>query len=234
MIRMTDVRKVYRSGLIETDALSGVSVHVEKGEFLALMGPSGSGTTTFLNVAGLLDTFEGGEYLLDGARVAGLDDDAQSALRNKKIGFIFQSFNLVPDLDVFDNIDVPLRYRRLPAAERRRRIETVLERVGLTARRHHLPAQLSGGQQQRVGIARAIVGEPELLLCDEPTGNLDSITARQIMDLLETLNRGGTTVVMVTHDRELAARAHRILHVLDGRIIDPRSPRALRASRVAP
>jgi len=233
MIRMTDVRKVYRTGLIETDALSGVSIHVEKGEFLALMGPSGSGKTTFLNVAGLLDSFEGGEYLLDSHPVAGLDDRTLSAIRNRKIGFIFQSFNLVPDLDVFDNIDVPLRYRRLPAAERRRRIDGVLETVGLTARRHHLPSQLSGGQQQRVGIARAIVGAPELLLCDEPTGNLDSLTARQIMDLLETLNRAGTTVVMVTHDRELAARAHRTLHVLDGRIIDPRSPRALR-SRVAP
>jgi putative ABC transport system ATP-binding protein len=229
MIRMTDVKKVYRTGLIETDALSGISVHVEKGEFLALMGPSGSGKTTFLNVAGLLDTFDGGTYLLDGAPVTGLSDRQLSALRNQKVGFIFQSFNLVPDLDVFDNIDVPLRYRRLGPGDRRQRIDAVLERVGLNARRHHLPSQLSGGQQQRVGIARALVGAPDLLLCDEPTGNLDSITARQIMDLLEAVNRAGTTVVMVTHDRELAARAHRIMHVFDGRIIDPRSPRTLRA-----
>jgi putative ABC transport system ATP-binding protein len=227
MIRMTDVRKVYQNGVIQTDALSGFSLHVEKGEFVALMGPSGSGKTTFLNVAGLLDTFEGGSYELEGRSMQGLSDQELSALRNRKIGFIFQSFNLIPDLDVFDNIDVPLRYRRLPAGERRRRIEAVLEQLGLAARRDHLPAQLSGGQQQRVAIARALAGTPDLLLCDEPTGNLDSAAARQIMDLLENVNRAGSTVVMVTHDRELAARAHRTLHVLDGKLIDPRAPRSL-------
>jgi putative ABC transport system ATP-binding protein len=224
MIRMTNLRKVYRTGLIETDALAGFSIHVQKGEFLAIMGPSGSGKTTFLNVAGLLDTFEDGEYLLDGQTVKGLSDEQQSRLRNRKIGFIFQSFNLVPDLDVFDNIDVPLRYRRLPATERRERIEGALDKVGLAARTHHLPSQLSGGQQQRVAIARALVGEPEVLLCDEPTGNLDSLTSRQIMDTLEQVNADGVTLVMVTHDRELASRAHRRLHILDGKVVDPRLP----------
>ena len=230
MIRMTNLRKVYRTGLIETDALAGFSIHVQKGEFLAIMGPSGSGKTSFLNVAGLLDTFDDGEYLLDGQSVKGLSDEQQSRLRNRKIGFIFQSFNLVPDLDVFDNIDVPLRYRRLPAMERRERIEGALDKVGLTARTHHLPSQLSGGQQQRVAIARALVGEPEILLCDEPTGNLDSLTSRQIMDTLEQVNAGGVTLVMVTHDRELASRAHRRLHILDGKVVDPRLP-SVRAVR---
>ena len=228
MIEMDNVRKVYRTGLLETDALSGFSIRVEKGEFISIMGPSGSGKTTFLNVAGLLDNFEDGDYRLDGVAVRDLSDDEMSALRNRKIGFIFQSFNLVPDLDVWDNIDVPLRYRRLGAAERRDRIERVLERVNLSARRGHLPAQLSGGQQQRVAIARALVGDPELLLCDEPTGNLDSLMARQIMDLLERVNSAGTTVVMVTHDRDLAARAQRRLYILDGKLIDPRAPKLMR------
>jgi len=233
MIRMKNLRKVYRTGLIETDALAGFSIHVQKGEFLGIMGPSGSGKTTFLNVAGLLDTFDDGEYLLDGQSMKGLSDEQQSRLRNRKIGFIFQSFNLVPDLDVFDNIDVPLRYRRLPAVERRERIEAALDKVGLTARTHHLPSQLSGGQQQRVAIARALVGEPEVLLCDEPTGNLDSLTSRQIMDTLEQVNAGGVTLVMVTHDRELASRAHRRLHILDGKVVDPRLP-SVRVVRAKP
>jgi putative ABC transport system ATP-binding protein len=225
MLRMRNVRKVYRAGLIETEALGGLSVTVEKGEFLAIMGPSGSGKTTFLSVAGLLDDFQSGEYLLDGQDVRKMSDRQLSRLRNEKIGFIFQSFNLIPDLDVFDNVDVPLRYRGMGAGERTRRIERVLANLGLTARMRHLPGQLSGGQQQRVAIARALVGSPELLLADEPTGNLDSASARQIMDLLARINReDGMTVIMVTHDHELAARAHRKLHILDGRIIDPRAP----------
>jgi putative ABC transport system ATP-binding protein len=225
MLRMRNVRKVYRAGLIETEALAGLSVTVEKGEFLAIMGPSGSGKTTFLSVAGLLDDFQAGEYLLDGQDVRVLSDRSLSRLRNEKIGFIFQSFNLIPDLDVFDNVDVPLRYRGVGASERARRIERVLANLGLTARMRHLPGQLSGGQQQRVAIARALVGSPELLLADEPTGNLDSASARQMMDLLARINREeGMTIIMVTHDHELAARAHRKLHILDGRIIDPRAP----------
>ena len=237
MLRLRDVQKVYRNGLIETTALAGVTVHVDRGEFVAVMGPSGSGKTTLLNVAGLLDTIDGGEYALDGTAVGRLADDALADLRNRKIGFVFQSFNLMQDLDVYDNVDVPLRYRGLSRAQRREKVEGVLARVGLTARMHHLPRQLSGGQQQRVAIARAAVGEPPLILADEPTGNLDSLTARQIVDLLEELNRGGTTIVMVTHDHELAARAGRRLHMLDGRMIDPAaaparpSVRSLRAAR---
>ncbi|MBZ0236348.1 MAG: ABC transporter ATP-binding protein [Deltaproteobacteria bacterium] len=221
MLRLRDVQKVYRSGLLETTALAGVTVHVARGEFVAIMGPSGSGKTTLLNVAGLLDSFDGGEYLLDGKNVTNLDDDRLAELRNRHIGFVFQSFGLMPDLDVFDNVDVPLRYRGLPRRERRERVEAMLARVGLKARMHHLPGQLSGGQQQRVAIARALVGDPSLILADEPTGNLDSATARQIVDLLEQINRAGTTVLMVTHDQELASRAGRRLHMLDGKMIDP-------------
>jgi putative ABC transport system ATP-binding protein len=225
MLRLRDVQKVYRNGLLETTALAGVTVDVRRGEFVAVMGPSGSGKTTLLNVIGLLDTFDKGEYLLDDTEVNRLDDDRLASLRNRHLGFVFQSFNLMRDLDVFDNVDVPLRYRGLPARERRARVEAVLARVGLTARMHHLAGQLSGGQQQRVAIARALVGEPSILLADEPTGNLDSLTARQIVDLLEEINRGGVTVIMVTHDHEVAARAGRRLHMLDGNLIDPAEDR---------
>jgi putative ABC transport system ATP-binding protein len=222
MLKMTNLSKVYRTEMIETHALRGFDIHVREGEFVAVTGPSGSGKTTFLNIAGLLDTFDRGRYLLDGVDVASLDDDAQSRLRNERIGFIFQSFNLIPDLDVYDNIEVPLRYRRLPPAERRDRVEEVLVQMGLTARMRHLPQQLSGGQQQRVAIARALVGRPQLLLADEPTGNLDTIASRQVLDLMEKINNEQqTTIVMVTHDPALAARARRKLHVLDGRLIDP-------------
>jgi len=223
MLDMRGVRKVYRAGLVETEALSGVTLSVSRGEFLAIMGPSGSGKTTFLSVAGLLDDFQEGEYVLDGENVRGLSDQRLSRLRNQKLGFIFQSFNLIPDLDVFDNVDVPLRYRGLPSAQRDRRIEETLAKLGLVARMRHLPGQLSGGQQQRVAIARALVGRPQLLLADEPTGNLDSASARQIMDLLARINvEEGMTIIMVTHDHEFAARAHRKLHILDGKLIDPR------------
>jgi putative ABC transport system ATP-binding protein len=224
MLKMAKVGKVYRTGLIETAAIEDLSLEVGRGDFVSLMGPSGSGKTTFLNIAGLLDTFDGGRYLLDGVDVTGLNDDQQSRLRNERIGFIFQSFNLIPDLDVYDNIEVPLRYRRLPAGERRDRVEEMLVQMGLTARMRHLPSQLSGGQQQRVAIARALVGRPQLLLADEPTGNLDTVAPRQVLDLLETINaERQTTIVMVTHDPALAARARRRLHVLDGRLIDPRA-----------
>ncbi len=188
------------------------------------MGPSGSGKTTFLNVAGLLDTFEGGEYRLDGRDVSRLTDTQMSRIRNESIGFIFQSFNLIPDLDVFDNVDVPLRYRGLGGAERKKRIERALELVGLSARQKHLPSQLSGGQQQRVAIARVLAGDPKLILADEPTGNLDSVMAHEIMDLLEGINQRGTTIIMVTHTPESAARASRQIHVLDGRIVDLERP----------
>ena len=221
MIRMKALTKIYRTGALAMEALRDLTLHVKRGEFVSVMGPSGSGKTTFLNIAGLLDSFDGGEFTLDGQDVHRLSDDEASCVRNQKIGFIFQSFNLIPDLDVYDNVDVPLRYRRLPLRERRERIDKVLATVGLTARRHHLPSQLSGGQQQRAAIARALVGEPSLLLADEPTGNLDSVMARQIIDLLLSINDQGTTIVMVTHANELAARAQRKLHILDGKVIDP-------------
>ena len=176
--------------------------------------------TTFLNVAGLLEDFSGGVYQLDGCDVSNLGDAERSKLRNEKIGFIFQSFNLIPDLDVFDNVDVPLRYRGFSAAERKRRIERVIETVGLASRARHLPSQLSGGQQQRVAIARALAGEPRFLLADEPTGNLDTEMAESVMQLLEEINRDGTTIVMVTHELSLASRAHRNIQVRDG-LIEP-------------
>ncbi|PJK06938.1 ABC transporter ATP-binding protein [Lysobacteraceae bacterium NML08-0793] len=216
MLLMKNISKVFRTEMVETHALRGLDLQVDEGEFVAVTGPSGSGKTTFLNIAGLLEEFTDGEYLLDGENVRGLSDDARSRLRNRKIGFIFQGFNLIPDLNLFDNVDVPLRYRGLPSSERKKRIEKALADVGLASRMRHYPSELSGGQQQRVAIARALAGEPRLLLADEPTGNLDSQMARGVMELLEDINRQGTTIVMVTHDAELAARAQRNVHIVDG------------------
>jgi putative ABC transport system ATP-binding protein len=220
MLKMSHLSKVYRTHMVETHALRDFSIHVREGEFVAVTGPSGSGKTTFLNIAGLLEEFTDGEFLLDSVNVHGLNDDARSRLRNEKIGFIFQGFNLIPDLNLFDNVDVPLRYRGFGAAERKKRIEESLTRVGLASRMKHYPSELSGGQQQRVAIARALAGSPRLLLADEPTGNLDSLMARGVLELLEEINRNGTTIVMVTHDPELAARAHRNVHVMDGQVTD--------------
>jgi putative ABC transport system ATP-binding protein len=234
MLSMRQISKVYRTDLVETHALRDFNLEVEAGEFVSVTGPSGSGKTTFLSIAGLLEPPTTGGYLLDGEDVSTLGDDARSRIRNRKIGFIFQSFNLIPDLDVFDNVDVPLRYRGMKGAERRRRIEHVLDLVGLAARRRHVPAQLSGGQQQRVAIARALAGDPACLLADEPTGNLDSLMARQVLDLLEQINARGTTIIMVTHDPELAQRAHRNVHILDGRVNDFRSFEAPGAAAEAP
>ena len=220
MLKMENLSKIYRTGLVETRALRDFTLEVEEGEFVTITGPSGSGKTTFLNVAGLLDAFEQGRYLLDGLDVSRLSDSQMSRIRNEKIGFIFQSFNLIPDLDVFDNIDVPLRYRRMSSRERKERIERAAAQVGLSARLRHLPSQLSGGQQQRVAIARVLAGDPKLILADEPTGNLDSTMAREIMDILEDINTQGTTLIVVTHNPEHAARAHRQLHIADGRMVD--------------
>jgi putative ABC transport system ATP-binding protein len=232
MLQMEKIRKVYRTDLVETHALENFSLNVDSGEFVAVTGPSGSGKTTFLNVAGLLDVFDGGSYRLAGKDVSRLRDRDMSRIRNQSIGFIFQGFNLIPDLDVFDNVDVPLRYRGIAAGERKRRIENAVEMVGLSSRIHHLPSQLSGGQQQRVAIARVLAAEPELILADEPTGNLDSLMAREIMDLLDEINRRGTTIVMVTHSPECAARASREIHLLDGKVVDIERPPALVGSRV--
>jgi putative ABC transport system ATP-binding protein len=218
MLEMRGISKVYSTERVRTTALAELSVSVDHGEFVAVTGPSGSGKTTFLNIAGLLETFDAGSYALEGQEVRGLDDATRSRIRGEKIGFVFQSFNLIPDLNLFDNVDVPLRYRGMKAAERRERIEHALARVGLSTRLKHLPSQLSGGQQQRVAIARALAGDPLFLLADEPTGNLDSQMAGQVMELLEEINGGGTTIVMVTHDPSLAARANRTIRMLDGRV----------------
>jgi len=220
MLRMTNLSKVYRTHMIETHALRGFEIDVKQGEFVTVTGPSGSGKTSFLNIAGLLEDFTSGDYVLDGINVKGMDDNARSRLRNEKLGFIFQGFNLIPDLNLFDNVDVPLRYRGFNAAERKERIEDALAKVGLASRMRHFPAELSGGQQQRVAIARALAGSPKLLLADEPTGNLDTQMARGVMELLEEINAEGTTILMVTHDPELAQRTQRNVHIIDGQVSD--------------
>ncbi len=231
MLSMHNISMVYRAGLVETHALREFSLEVAEGDFVSVTGPSGSGKTTFLNIAGLLEKFTDGRYELDGRDVSGLSDAESSAVRNEKIGFIFQSFNLIPDLNLFDNVDVPLRYRGFNATERKRRIEKVLEMVGLASRMKHLPSQLSGGQQQRVAIARALAGEPRFLLADEPTGNLDSHMALSVMELIADINRNGTTIIMVTHDPALAKMASHNVHILDGRVSNGTAD--LKVARVA-
>ncbi len=220
MLEMNNISKVYRTEVVQTRALDQLSLRVDHGEFVAVTGPSGSGKTTFLNIAGLLEEFDSGTYKLEDIEVGQLGDNERSRIRNEKIGFIFQSFDLIPDLNLFDNVDVPLRYRGLSAAERKERIENALNRVGLSSRHKHLPSQLSGGQQQRVAIARALAGDPLFLLADEPTGNLDTQMASQVMDLLQEINESGTTIIMVTHDPSLAGRARRNINMLDGRVDD--------------
>ena len=218
MLSMQNISKVYRTETVETHALREFSLQVDEGEFVSVTGPSGSGKTTFLNIAGLLEDFTDGVFKLDGKNVAGLNDTQRSRMRNEKIGFIFQSFNLIPELDIYDNVDVPLRYRGFDRAERKKRIDHVIDMVGLASRSKSLPSQLSGGQQQRVAIARALAGEPRFLLADEPTGNLDSEMAESVMQLLEQINSDGTTIIMVTHEPNLALRAQRNIYVRDGRI----------------
>lgn len=220
MLTMTNLEKTFRTDLVETHALRDFNLEVKEGDFVSVTGPSGSGKTTFLNIAGLLESYTGGTYMLDDYNVATLNDKQRSRLRNEKIGFIFQSFNLIPDLNLFDNVDVPLRYRGLGGAERKKRITESLEKVGLGNRMKHLPSQLSGGQQQRVAIARALAGEPRFLLADEPTGNLDSQMANSVMTLLKEINLQGTTIIMVTHDPELARQTSRNVFVKDGKICD--------------
>ncbi|MBQ4830395.1 ABC transporter ATP-binding protein [Alteromonas sp. MMG017] len=220
MLTMNNVSKIYQTNSVQTHALRDFSLTVNEGEFIAVTGPSGSGKTTFLNIAGLLEPFTTGQYTLDGVDIGGLSDNETADLRNQKIGYIFQGFNLIPDLNLYENVEVPLRYRGIAAKERKIRIEQCLEQVGLASRAKHLPQQLSGGQQQRVAIARALAGKPRFLLADEPTGNLDSLMARQVMELLEEINKNGATIVMVTHDAELARRAPRNIQVVDGQLAD--------------
>lgn len=218
MLQMKNLTKTYRTDTVETVALRDLTLNVDEGEFVSVVGPSGSGKTTFLNIAGLLETFDSGSFTLDGSDVSGLNDNARSKVRNEKIGFVFQGFNLIPDLNVFDNVDVPLRYRGFSANDRKQRIDKVLDVVGLSGRVKHLPAQLSGGQQQRVAIARALAGEPRFLLADEPTGNLDSQTALGVMELLHQIHGEGATIIMVTHDPSLAEKAERTVRLRDGMV----------------
>ena len=218
MIRLSGVSKLYRTERIETTALDNINLEIGQGEFVSMMGPSGCGKSTLLHLIGLLDEPTSGEVALDGKRVDDRSDRELARLRNERLGFIFQSFHLVSDLPVVDNVEIPLLYRRMPHRERRKRAEEALDRVGLSSRRDHLPSQLSGGQQQRVAIARAVVGRPQILLADEPTGNLDSQMGDEVMDILMELNRDdGTTVVMVTHDPRLAERTQRTVRLFDGR-----------------
>jgi putative ABC transport system ATP-binding protein len=219
MLKLIDVRKIYRTAEVETHALGGVSLEVQAGEFVAIMGPSGCGKSTLLNILGLLDSPDSGQYWFFGADVAGYSEKQLTQLRRGGVGFVFQSFNLVDDLNVRENVEVSLLYRGMSGGERQRRVAAALERVGLAHRARHLPSQLSGGQQQRVAIARALVGEPKLILADEPTGNLDTENGAAVMQMLTDINQAGTTVVMVTHSLAHAALAQRTIRLLDGQVV---------------
>ncbi len=221
MIRLQDVEKVYRTERIETVALANVNLDIGQGDFVSIMGPSGSGKSTLLNIMGLLDVPTNGTISLADRNVTSCKDKALARIRNEEIGFVFQTFHLVPDLSVVDNVEIPLLYRRVSGSERRKRALAALERVGLSSRVHHFPSELSGGQQQRVAIARAIAGTPKILLADEPTGNLDSTMGDEIMSILQDLNSNeGCTVVMVTHDQRQADKTKRIVRLFDGRQVN--------------
>ena len=220
LIRLTGVKKIFYTDEVETHALEEVHLELRPGEYLAIAGPSGCGKTTLLSILGLLDAPSEGNYELGGREVARLSASERAQIRNRQIGFIFQAFNLIGDLTVYENVELPLTYRKLPAAERKRRVEAALERVGMTHRMRHFPSQLSGGQQQRVAVARAVAGEPLILLADEPTGNLDSVNGEQVMDLLKELHQAGSTICMVTHDARYARHADRSIRLFDGRIVD--------------
>jgi len=221
VIHLDNIEKVYRTDKIETVALANVNISVKEGEFISIMGPSGSGKSTLLNVIGLLDVPTGGNVFINGKQITSYKDKALARVRNEEIGFIFQTFHLINDLSVVDNVEIPLLYRHLSGSERRRRALKALDRVGLASRVHHFPTQLSGGQQQRVAIARAIVGNPKILLADEPTGNLDSQMGDEILEILTTLCREeNTTVVMVTHDSHQAEKTERVVRLFDGRQVN--------------
>src|SRR6187455_174147 len=223
LIRLTGVTKVFLTDEVETHALSGIHLDIREGEYVSIAGPSGCGKTTLLSILGLLDTPSDGSYALKGHEVANLSFAERARTRNREIGFIFQSFNLIGDLTVFENVELPLTYRGMRAAERKERCNAALERVGMAHRAKHLPSQLSGGQQQRVAVARAVVGDPLILLADEPTGNLDSKNGEMVMDLMRELHRGGATICMVTHDPRYAAHADRSIHLFDGRVVEENS-----------
>ncbi|MDE5719856.1 MAG: ABC transporter ATP-binding protein [Paramuribaculum sp.] len=219
MIQIKQLNKVFRTSDVETQALNNVNLDIAKGDFVAIMGPSGCGKSTLLNIIGLLDNPTSGNYLLDGKEMGSLKENQRTSLRKGRIGFVFQSFNLIDELTVAENVELPLMYLGVPKKERRRRVREILDRLNLSHRSRHYPMQLSGGQQQRVAIARAIVGNPVILLADEPTGNLDSTNGREVMELLTALNREGTTIVMVTHSRRDASYARRTINLFDGSVV---------------
>ncbi len=220
LIRLQGIKKIFYTDEVETHALAEVNMEIRQGEYIAISGPSGCGKTTLLSILGLLDTASEGEYMLDNRSVAGLDAADRARVRNRQIGFIFQAFNLIGDLSVFENVELPLTYRGMSATERKERVLAALERVGMSHRAKHYPAQLSGGQQQRVAVARAVAGDPAILLADEPTGNLDSVNGESVMELLRELNRNGATICMVTHDARYAQHADRSVNLFDGRVVD--------------
>ena len=220
MIKIEKLTKVFRTENVETTALNGVSLEVKAGEFVAIMGPSGCGKSTLLSILGLLDNADEGRYYLDGKEVGHLKEKERTQYRKGRIGFVFQSFNLIDELTVEENVELQLKYLKVSRAERKKRVEEILRKMNLSQRATHYPEQISGGQQQRVAIARAVVGKPQLILADEPTGNLDSQNGHDVMELLSRLNDEGTTIVMVTHSQHDAAYAHRVIHLLDGEIVD--------------
>ncbi len=226
LIHLEGVTKVFLTDEVETHALSGIHLDLRKGEYLSIAGPSGCGKSTLLSILGLLDTPSDGSYVLNGKPVEKLKTSERARIRNREIGFIFQAFNLIGDLTVYENVELPLTYRGMPSAERKRRTQEALEKVGMSHRMKHYPAQLSGGQQQRVAVARALAGEPLILLADEPTGNLDSANGEAVMELLRDLHRQGATICMVTHDPRYTQFADRIVHLFDGRIVDETVPQA--------
>ena len=219
MIELHDLSRVYRTSDVETTALNGVTMQIDSGEFIAIMGPSGCGKSTLLNILGMLDTPNEGSYRFFGEEVSGRSERALASIRKENIGFIFQSFNLIDELTVAENVELPLLYQKIPASERAERVQSVLERVNIAHRAGHRPQQLSGGQQQRVAVARAVVTNPKLILADEPTGNLDTSNGEEVLDLLGQLNADGTTIIMVTHDQSHADHAGRVVHMLDGRVL---------------
>ncbi len=220
LLRMEGVTKIFQTDEVETHALSGIHLEISSGEYISIAGPSGCGKSTLLSILGLLDTPTEGSYFLNGKPVQGLKLSERARIRNREIGFIFQSFNLIGDLTVFENVELPLTYRGMRSSERKQRANEALERVGMGHRAKHLPSQLSGGQQQRVAVARAVAGQPLILLADEPTGNLDSTNGDAVMELLRELHRGGATICMVTHDPRFARHADRSIHLFDGRVVE--------------
>jgi putative ABC transport system ATP-binding protein len=229
LIRLENLVKVFETDEVETHALANVHLTIDRGEYVAIAGPSGCGKSTLLSILGLLDSPTSGTYVLNGRPVQDLDAAERARIRNREIGFVFQSFNLIGDLTVYENVELPLTYRGMPAADRAERVKSALERVGMGHRAQHLPGQLSGGQQQRVAVARALVGQPSILLADEPTGNLDSRNGEAVMDLLRELHRGGSTICMVTHDPRFTLYAERAVHLFDGRVVDESADKPLEA-----